>query len=80
MFEWNSQPASGVETNLYASWPPLYEVGQLALSDALQALVHLCGIHLTLHTTQATSAAVLLPLQLLQQCDSTPMNTTTLHN
>ena len=36
-------------TDLYAGRAPLNEVGQLALSDSLQALVHLRWIHLSLH-------------------------------
>ena len=65
MLEWNSQTGSAAETNLYASWAPLYEVGQLAFSDTLKTLVHLCGVHLSLHTTQATTPSVPFPLQLL---------------
>ena len=45
--------ACAVSPDLYASWSPLYEVGQLAFSDALQALVYLCGVHLALQSTQA---------------------------
>ncbi len=31
---------------------PGYEVGQLALPDSLEALVHLGGVHLTLHNNR----------------------------
>ena len=34
---------------LYAGGAPLNEVGQLAFPDALQALVHLSRVYLTLH-------------------------------
>lgn len=37
------------KTDLYAGRAPLNEVGQLALSDSLQALVHLRWVHLSLH-------------------------------
>lgn len=50
----NGTASRSVKTDLYASWAPLYEVGQLAFSDTLQTLVHLCGIYLTLHITQTT--------------------------
>ena len=36
-------------TDLYAGRTPLNEVGQLALSDSLQALMHLRWVHLSLH-------------------------------
>ena len=65
MFEWDGQSAFAVKTNLYASWAPFYEVGQLAFSDTLETLVHLCGVHLSLHTPQATIASVPYPLQFL---------------
>jgi hypothetical protein len=37
---------------LYGGWSPGYEVGQLALSDPLEALVHLGRVHLTLHNNR----------------------------
>ena len=37
------------ELYLYTCGAPLYEVGQLAFTDALQALVHLSRVYLTLH-------------------------------
>ncbi len=36
------------KTDLYAGRAPLNEVGQLALSDSLKALVHLRWVHLSL--------------------------------
>lgn len=44
--------------------PPIDEVGQLALADALQALVHLRRVHLTLHITNTPSCSYGITLQL----------------
>ncbi len=40
------------EQHLDGCWPPVDEVGQLALTDALQALVHIRRVHLTLRSMQ----------------------------
>jgi hypothetical protein len=39
----------GGDRHLDGCGAPLNEVGQLSLADALQALVHLRGVHLALH-------------------------------
>ena len=38
----------GTYNYLYRGWTPGYEVGQLALSDPLEALVNLGGVNLAL--------------------------------
>lgn len=47
-----------METHLDAGGAPLYEVGQLALSDSLQTFVHLSGVNLTLQCMQRKLTAV----------------------
>jgi len=49
------------QCNLDASWTPGYELGKLPLSDALQALVYLSGIYLSLDDVQDGDVAVVVP-------------------
>lgn len=44
------------QSHLNAGWSPWYELSQLPLPDSLQALVHLCGVHLTLENTPINTA------------------------
>lgn len=55
--------------------PPVDEVGQLPLADALQALVHLRRVHLTLHITSSNYCSYGITLELpnsffLPRCSS----------
>ena len=47
-------------SHLNASWSPGYELCQLSLPDALQALVHLGGVHLSLDDVQDGDVAVVV--------------------
>ena len=47
-------PQRGIVTHLDGGGAPLDEVGQLALANALQALVHLRRIHLALRFTASS--------------------------
>ena len=47
-------------SHLNTSWSPGYELCQLPLPDALQALVHLGGVHLPLDDVQDGNVAVVV--------------------
>ena len=51
---------------------PLNEVGQLALPDALQAFVHLRGVHLTLHHGSSLRSPARPPFRLASSPSKPP--------
>ena len=63
----------GGVTHLDGGGAPLDEVGQLALADALQALVHLRRIHLALRVTAVLPFVMSSPASLA--CSATPGKT-----
>jgi hypothetical protein len=50
-------PSTPPPPHLYAGWPPLNEVGCLALAYACESLVHLAGVHLALDDVEDADVA-----------------------
>ena len=45
---------------VYTCWSPWDELGQCSLSDPLETLVHLCGIHFSLDDVEDGDVAVVV--------------------
>ena len=45
---------------LYTGWSPWDKLGQFSLSDPLETLVHLCGVHFSLDDVEDGDVAVVV--------------------